>query len=426
MTQRIGHGLNAAFLLLLLVGFTAAPAHAAQVNIAAIVGDDVITTTDVAERRDLIMATANIPMTVENQQKITPRIVQSLVDEALELQEAKAQSQTVTDDEVNKAIDTMSAHGEDKENLRAFISEHHLSMRSLQNQIKAQLAWNKVVSHKLRRNVSVAQDEVLRAQKAAAAAPGEPELRIQAIDIRFNDQPSEVAARKLADEIGLELKSGTPMDTLAARYLRQPQVVYDPPVWLPEKNLPAGLQQGLRSMKTGDITPPIGTQKSIQFLQLLDRATSSKQADATEYALKQITVPLPAKHDKPTLAKLHATVTQLHDNPGSCDEQTLPATSIPAEAKIIRAKLAVMSPQQRELLSHMDVGDVSSPLMGADAVRLVMLCEKVEPAAGNLPDAEATRQQLFNEKLELEAQKHLRNLRRDAYIDIKGSDSAAK
>ena len=38
----------------------ALPAQAAQVNIAAVVGDAVITTSDVEQRRDLIMATAEL------------------------------------------------------------------------------------------------------------------------------------------------------------------------------------------------------------------------------------------------------------------------------------------------------------------------------------------------------------------------------
>ena len=421
MLQRIAHRYNHWLVLLALGLGYAASAQASQVNIAAVVGDDIITTSDVEQRRDLIMATAGIPTTVENQQKITPRIVQSLIDETLELQEAKSQSLTVTDEELNKAIDSMGAHGESKESLRDFIAHHGLSMRSLENQLRAQLAWNKVVTRKLKRNVSVAQDEVLRAQKSAAAAPGESELRIQAMEIKFVGKDGVTAARKIADEITLQLKAGTPMPSIAARYIKQPEVAYNPPVWVPEKNLPPALQQTLHGLNAGDVTPPLPSEKSIQLIQLIDRANGPKQADTTEYAIKQIALAVPTKRDKASLAKLRTAASVLRSNPGSCMDESIPKVDVPTEVKIIRAKLNSLSPQQRSVLTHLEVGDVSEPLMGNDALRLIVMCEKVEPAAGNLPDADAIRQQLFAEKLELEAQKHLRNLRRDAYIDIKGA-----
>ena len=155
-----------------------APAHAESVGIAAIVGDQVITTTDVRERRDLLMATASIPATEENRRAITPRIIQALIDETLQLQEAKNQSLVVSDEELKKAIDSLGPRSDGKESLRSFITSNNLSMRSFENQLRAQLAWNKVVQRKLRRNVSIASDEVERARKAVANAPGEAMLTI--------------------------------------------------------------------------------------------------------------------------------------------------------------------------------------------------------------------------------------------------------
>ena len=399
----------------------ALPAQAAQVNIAAVVGDAVITTSDVEQRRDLIMATAGIPATSENQQKITPRIVQSLIDETLQLQEAKNQSLTVSDEEVTKALDDMGARGESKESLRDFIKRSGLSMHSLESQLRAQLLWGKVVQRKLRRNVSVSQDEVARTQKSAALAPGEEELRMQAIAIKIMSKEKEAASNKLAEDIALQLKAGSQMPSIAAQYIKQPEVQFNPPVWVPEKSLPGPLQQAMRSLKDNDVTPLLRGGDAIQIIQLLERVTREKQDDTTEYAIKQLAIAVPKKRDKASLAKLRLAASTLRTNPGSCMDESIPKVDLPVDVKFVRTRLGAMSPQQRSIISHLEVGDVSEPLMGPDALRLVVMCEKIEPATGNLPDAEKIRQQLFAEKLELEAQKHLRNLRRDAYIDIKGA-----
>ena len=411
------------FTILLIATLLAVPAMAAQtVNIAAVVNDSIITTSDVEQRRDIIMATAGIPMTVENQQKITPRIVQSLIDEALELQDAKSQSLTVTDEEVTKAIDGMGAKGENNESLRNFIQRNNLSMNSVEAQVKAQLAWGKVVQKKLRRNVNVSQDEVARAQKSSAAAPGVQELRIQAMNIKLSADDKGASAKKIAEDIMLQSKSGTDMSTIAAHYIKNPDVHFNPPVWVAETNLPGPLQQVVHDMKPGDITPPLRSNESVQILQLLDRQVASKQADDTEFALKQIAIGLPPKSDKKGTQKLRMAASVLRTDPGDCMSDTIPKVDLPTQVKFVRAKLGSMSPQQRAIVSHLEVGDVSEPLPGPDALRMIVMCEKIEPAAGNLPAADKVRQQLFEEKLELEAQKHLRNLKRDAYINIKGAE----
>ncbi|MFZ8469377.1 hypothetical protein ACO1MP_14730, partial [Staphylococcus aureus] len=78
----------------------------------------------------------------------------------------------------------------------------------------------------------------------------------------------------------------------------------------------------------------------------------------TEIALKQIAVPVPPSRDKETLAKLEATVKALHANAGSCEDSMLPATSLPAEVKYARTKVGQLGPDQRAIVSHLEVGEV--------------------------------------------------------------------
>lgn len=407
-------------LALTLTLFTGAPAHAASVGIAAIVGEDAITTTDLAERRDLLMATANIPATEENQRKIAPRVIQSLVDEALQLQEAKRQSITVTDEEITKSINDMNSRSANGGSVRDFIKQHGLSERSLENQVRAQLAWGKVVQRKLRRNVTVSQDEVARAQKSAAASPGEEELRIAALDIDIKTPAREAAMKAIAEDALLQLKSGADMASVAARYIKQPEVHYNMPIWVPVRSMPPALQQVMRTLKPGEYAPPQRSASSIQIIQMLERKTSPKLADSTEYALKQIAISVPKKRDQATLAKIREITDMLRSNPGECMSDKIPFVTLPTDVKFIRTRLGALSPEQRALVTHLEVGQVSDPFISATAIRLVILCEKVESAGdGGLPEAEKIRQELFADKMELEAQKHLRNLRRDAYIDIK-------
>jgi len=410
--------------MLMLSLLAAVPAQAAsRLNIAAVVNDDVITTSDLSERRDLVMVTSDVPMTVENQQRFTPRVLQQMIDEALQMQEAKRLSLTVTDEELEKAVSAVSLKGDmnPSGDIRKFLTDNALSVRSLEDQVRAQLLWQKVVQRKLRRNVSIAQDEVTRAQQAQAADPGKPEVRIAAVSLPTTD---EAHATKLAEEITSQLKTNPDLASLAGKYRAGQDVTFSPPIWIVEESLRPTLQQALRDLTPGSVTPPLRSSDAIQFVQLIDRQIVKPQSDNTEIAIKQIAIDVPAKRDKAAVAKLREVGEFIRKNPGDCSSEQLPPTGLPASASFARTKLGKLSAQQRSVVSHLNVGQVSDPIPGRDAVHIVMLCEKIEPATGNLPDAEAVRQRLFSEKIELEAQKHLRNLRRDAFIDIKNGASA--
>ena len=212
------------------------------------------------------------------------------------------------------------------------------------------------------------------------------------------------------------------MADVAIRYVKQPNVRFSQPTWVPEESLPPLLQQALRSVNVGEYTPPLRSGNAMQILQVIERKALSKLDDATEYAVKQIAIEVPKTRDKASLAKLSAVAATLQADYGGCESDAIPKVDLPAKASFARTTLGAMSPQQRSIIGNLEVGDISEPLMAPDTLQLVVVCEKIEPSVGTLPDAEVIRRQLFADKLELEAQKHLRNLRRDAYIDIKGAN----
>lgn len=410
---------RALFLFALL---SMAPAAMAEpIRIAAVVNDEVITTTDVAERRDFIMATSEIPPTPEAQRSLTPRILDALVNETLELQEAKRLSIEVTADEIEQAIAKVEQQRKRPPgSLRAFIAEKGLSARTMEQQIRAQLSWNKVVERRLRRAVNIAKDEVTRAQLAQAAAPGVPEVRIAAISLPITRPVDEQAVATMAQDIATQLNAGTDFLTLAQRYAGSGKASLNPPVWVPEETLQPGMQQALRTLQPGQVTQPLRSQNSYQLIHLMERRTSKATPDTTEVLVKQYTLLLPSPKTPAVLAEAKATVTALRANPGTCNDSDLGVLNGKVGVEFIRATYAHMSRDLRGVVEHLGVSELSEPLLGDDRVLLVMPCERIEPSV-NLPDAEVVRRALYNEKLELEAQKHLRNLRRDAFIDIKGA-----
>lgn len=403
----------------------ATPARAERINIAAVVNDDVITTTDVAERRDLIMATNNIPPTMENQHRVTPKVMDALIEEALQMQEAKRLSIIVNDEEIDAAVSQFERSRKmPPGTLRETFPKRGLSLRSMEDQFRAQLAWNKVVQKKLRRNVSISQDEILRAQQAAAADPGVPQVRLAAISVLIPDAQKESQQAALAQEIASLLQSGKDIATVAQAYAGRPDVRATPPNWVEEERLQPAMQQALREMQPGQVTPPLKSLTTFQILKLLERRNAPKVPDSTEVVVKEIALPVPAKPDQKNIMALKATAEAVKANPGQCTDDQLGAPAPDAKVRFVRTTLGAMPAELKSIIGQLSVTGVSEPLMADSTIKLYMLCERIDAMQGNLPPAKDIRQQLYAEKIELEAQKHLRDLRRDAFIDIKGQPAS--
>lgn len=405
---------------IMALALLASPAMAQSVHIVAVVNNDIITTTDVNDRRSLIITTNHLPDTPETQQKLNPRILDGLINETLQTQEAKRLSIDISDAEVTGAMAKIDAvRHQPAGTTERFLEQNPQLKHTVSGQIKAQLAWNKVIDRRIKRSVNIAQDEITRAQVAEAAAPGVPEVRIAAISIPIRNAKDEPRAAKLAKNLSEQLNKGTDFLTLARQLEGTNQAQLSPPVWVAESDLQPGMQQALRTLKPQQITQPLRSQNSYQLINLLDRRLTKLRPDATEVAVKQISVPLPPTSDKAGYEAARNLVMQLRAQPGNCDDTKLNDPTGKATAAFVRLKFGDLPSDMRGVLEHLNVGDVSDPLITDTDVKLVMMCERIE-APTALPPADEIKRKLYAEKLELEAEKYLRNLRRDAFIDIKG------
>ena len=91
----------------LAAGILSGPAVAQQQDlqrIVALVNDEVISMRDLTERTQVIMVTGNLPDTPEVRRAVRDQAMRSLIDERLEMQEAKKRGISITQGDVDSAI----------------------------------------------------------------------------------------------------------------------------------------------------------------------------------------------------------------------------------------------------------------------------------------------------------------------------------
>lgn len=395
-------------------------------SIAAVVNDDVITTQDVEDRALLAMAMTGVGATPQERAQLITKTLGYLIEEALQMQEARRQSVNVGESEIDRAIEHIETErGRPKGSLLAFIRSTGLSETSLRNQIRAQLAWTRAVNAKIRRTLNVTDAEIARAQQAALTPKNVPQVLISAISIPIVNGKEEQKAATLAKTLGDRMRAGEAFDAVARSVAKDKAVVLVPTLWVDEAKLEPAIAQALRNVEKGAYSQPIRSQQTYQILQLLDRREVPPVSPNTEVALKQMQLRLPPTAPVKEVDALMQIAREVQQNPGTCGEPGIAGIQsfdgLDIRVDYVRSTLKKMNEEMRSLVIPMAVGDVSVPYATKDGLELLMLCEKIE-APLPVPGKEEARDRIFAERAELESERMLRNLKRDAFIEVKTSD----
>ncbi len=202
--------------LVCIITFTASSSLAANQSIIAVVDNKAITSYDLEERIKLVIATSNIPQGVDVEKRVKPQVLRAMIDETLQLKEAEKMGINITPQEIENAIATLEKrNGTEAGGLMRFIAEKGASPKAMTEQLKAQIAWNKIVMQKIRPRVRVSDEEVNQAMETVVKQSVVTEYQISEIVIPVDSPDMEKIASDLANRIKNDINGGVAFATLA-------------------------------------------------------------------------------------------------------------------------------------------------------------------------------------------------------------------
>src|SRR2546430_8417315 len=116
----------------------------AETRIPPVVNDEVISVADVRSRLRMVMLSSNLADSPETRQRVAGQVLRTIVDEKLQLQEAKRQNITATDEEIKRAF----AQIEKQNNMQPGQLEQILKVQGIDrgaliDQLTASIVWAK-------------------------------------------------------------------------------------------------------------------------------------------------------------------------------------------------------------------------------------------------------------------------------------------
>ncbi|MFO1049688.1 MAG: peptidylprolyl isomerase [Geminicoccaceae bacterium] len=259
----------------------AALAQAPSLRIAAVVNDDVITTGDLLDRINLGIATSGLPNDDATRQRLAPQILRGFIDEKLQLQEAKRLRIDVTQGDMDQAMQTIAQRNRTSvADLTRFLSDRGLSSRALQDQLRAQIAWIKVVGRELRPKIVVSQEQIDLAMRREAGAD-DRELALSEILLPVYDRNQE--DKVLADAQGLvaSLRGGGNFAAVARQVSAAASAENGGDLgWVPVAAIIPDLRDRIASLPVGQVSDPFVSPAGVHiFLVREQRSRSQGAAD---------------------------------------------------------------------------------------------------------------------------------------------------
>ena len=387
----------------------------------AIVNGEIITGTDVDQRLALIVIANEGQLPPEEMARFRTQILQNLIDETLQIQEAAANEIEVTDAEVNQYFERVAEQNFKRSvaDTDKYLTSRGSSIATLKRQIKAELSWNRLLSRNVRPFINVSDDEVNAIIERINTTKGTTEYRLGEIYLSATPENQEKVfanARKILEQI----QQGGSFTAYARQFSEASTAAVGGDLgWVRLEQLPQSLATAAAEMGSNEIVA-VPSPGGISLLLLIDR----RQVATTDprdslLSLKQLAISFPqgmTEAQAGPIVKRFSEETQKIRGCGTADEmaRTLSADVVNRDGIKVRD---LPGPLQQIMLD-LPVGQSTPPYGSmADGIRVFVLCGRDAPEAAAQESFDDVMSRLEDERINKRARLYLRDLRRDAIVE---------
>jgi peptidyl-prolyl cis-trans isomerase SurA len=385
------------------------------------VNGEIITGTDIDQRLALILAANDNKLPEEEVARFRAQILTNLIDETLQIQEAKANEIVITDSEVDQYFGRIAQQNFNRPaaEVEKYLVSIGSSIATLKRQIKGELSWSRLLSRNVRPSANVSDDEVNAIIERIKANKGSTEYRLGEIYLSSTPETQNAVlenAKKIVDQ----LRQGGNFTSYARQFSEASTASVGGDLgWLQLGKLPQSLADAAARMNANEITV-VPSPGGLSILLLIDKrqVATSDPRDAT-LSLKQIALTFPAGSTEAGVTpqvKQFSEDTQKINGCGAADEMAkkLGADVVNRDGIKVRD---LPGPLQQVML-ELQVGQ-STPPYGSvtDGVRVFVLCGRDAPQDATAESFDEIMSRLEEERVNKRARIYLRDLRRDAIIE---------
>jgi peptidyl-prolyl cis-trans isomerase SurA len=420
----------------------------ATMRAAAIVNDTIISTYDLDQRIRLVMVTSG-SQGPEVVKRLRPQVLRQLVDETLQLQEAAKYNVKITQDDLEKNFKRIAQQNNITiDQINRMLDENGIARSTLQNQIKADLAWSKLVQQRLSPRVTISDEEVDLVFQQMQASSKQTQFLVSEIFLGVDVPEAEDNVRQNMQSILGQLRSGANFSAIARQFSQSPSASSGGDIgWVTEAELPDAIAAAVAKASPGSVSEPVRGPGGYYVLGVRQKRLSADskafepapppkpqaaQKMRSVVTLAEIAIPLADGASKAKEEQVRQQSIEIYRSVNGCDTAPAVAKSRGARFSMIgQMNTKDMAPQFVKVLQQTPNGRSTPPLRGPTGVQMYVICSGGMVPAANVASAgptvtvqdkvtkEDVENRLYNQELSMLARRYLRDLRRDATIEMR-------
>lgn len=404
-----------------LAAMAAAPLPAAAQEmdrLAAVVNDEAVSVLDLEMRTRLALLSSNLPDSLEVRRRVVPQVLRKLIEERLQVQEARRLKLSISAEDIDKAIASIEKRNRmEPGQLKQVLSNAGIPVSAMERQAESELAWAKVMRFTMLPRIKVGDDEIDERLDLLKSNLGRPEYLLAEIVLPVEQPENEAEVKRLAERIVEQLQQGARFQALAQQVSQSPSAAVGGDLdWMPHSSLDPEIAAVVEDMPAGRLTPPIRTVEGYHLILMRDRRIAGQGGDDVSLALAQAVVPTAGD-----AAAARRQAEEIAASAKSCAdiERVARERNLPQSGRLGTVKLGELPAPLREIVGKLDILQASQPIPDAGGFRVMMVCGRSGEAGAGLPSRDQIRSQIEQERLELMARRYLRDLRRSAFVDVR-------
>jgi peptidyl-prolyl cis-trans isomerase SurA len=407
-------------------------------SIVATVNDEFISDFELRQRVALYLALNGFnqqQLTAEQRTRIRTQILEVLQSEKVELQEAVKKKITVSPVEVDKRLNgMMQDYHFTIAQLRQNLINAGASEEALRAQITASIAWQKTVQDEYGDRVNITPEMIADELARYAEGANKPHYHVVEIFLPVDNPEQDAKVKKDAEEVERQLHQGAPFPSVARQFSQHPTAATGGDMgWINEGQLAPELNAAVAKMDVGAVSDPIRSTGGYYVIGLRERqeplgtkiveAPTGVTGPAGTLPLARLLFPINPHAPKPQIDEIMKVAGQIQQHYQGCGQldELHGKMAGTVYMNLGDAKLADLAPQIQEAMKDTRPGDAATPFMSDAGIELIGRCDKrIEvKTAYVMPTRQQVEDQLFQNQIAALARRYLRDLKRDANIQVR-------
>lgn len=408
-------------------------------GIVAVVNKGIISKTDLMNRLRFATLSAGLEPTPENLEKMKSQMLRVMIDEQLQLQVGKQYDINISDEPIQATIKDIEENNKlPAGSVEKMLKDNNIPMKTFEDQIKAQLTWMifirekyplKTLEDQVRKkhhqdfapSLQIADWEIDQEIKSQKEKEMKKQYHLAEIVLPFDHPEQEEEVKNNLTRLYEELKKGAQFPALAQQFSQSATASLGGDMgWLTEDQMEPEIQEAISRIQPGQLSEPIRTSQGYVLIAFIEQKLPGSEGQIL-LTMQQVLLPFPQNVSEERAKEIMETASKIGSKAKNCPAlEKIAKDEFPSTTSHLTQgdPLSSFPGILQNIIISLPLNQASKPLLTQDGALLVMVCEKKSQDVGEFSRDDAI-ELIANRKHSLLARRELRDLRRQAYINVR-------